>query len=598
MTFDPKIRPVKNYILNSGAEHIVTGATAYADAAGTSPVDGTGGSPNSTITRSTTSPLRGAASFLFTKSSGASRQGEGFSIDFDIDSADQTRVMQISFDYKVASGTYVDDEMTLWIYDRTNATVIQPAGYTIKNASVAMKQIATFQTASNSTAYRLCFHVGVTTNSANTIQFDDIFVGPQSVTNGAAVTDWVSYTPTGSWSTNTTYTGLWRRVGDSAEIQFKIALAGAPTSAALTVNLPSGMTIDTAKLSSSANPTVLGHASISDTTVQYYESYIGYSSTTAVALYVMTRSSTYVEESTAVTQAVPMTFGNTDYIYGTYKVPIVGWSSNVQLSSDTDTREVSAHYATGTGTLAGSNNVVKYTTLVKDTHSGYSTSTGLYTVQVPGRYLVHGVIDTQQTSGSSYLNAVIYKNGASFKYVSSIANGSVTSKHSEVMAVVDCVAGDTLAIYSNTNGTSPTFTSGTDVNWVDIFRLSGPSVIAASEKVAAIITGDPASATSGNPIIVPTVVYDSHGGYNASTGRYTCPTAGIYKMYGALQSASSATTLTLYKNAVSTILAGNLDSNGEGTYAGSMNCIAGDVIDVRPGGTVDATSFTINIERL
>jgi hypothetical protein len=115
--------------------------------------------------------------------------------------------------------------------------------------------------------------------------------------------------------------------------------------------------------------------------------------------------------------------------------------------------------------------------------------------------------------------------------------------------------------------------------------------------VAAIVTGDPASATSGNPIIVPTVIFDSHAGYNATTGRYTVPVPGIYKIYGALQSASAATTLTLYKNAVSTILAGNLDSNGEGTYAGSMNCNAGDLIDVRPGGTVDATSFTINIER-
>lgn len=116
--------------------------------------------------------------------------------------------------------------------------------------------------------------------------------------------------------------------------------------------------------------------------------------------------------------------------------------------------------------------------------------------------------------------------------------------------------------------------------------------------VAAILSGDPASATSGNPIIVPTIGYDSHGAYNSTTGRYTVPISGIYKMYGALQSASSATTLTIYKNAASTSLAGNLDSNGEATFCSSVQCNAGDIIDIRPGGTVDATNMTLNIERL
>jgi hypothetical protein len=69
-------------------------------------------------------------------------------------------------------------------------------------------------------------------------------------------------------------------------------------------------------------------------------------------------------------------------------------------------------------------------------------------------------------------------------------------------------------------------------------------------------------------------------------------------MYGALQSASSATTLTIYKNAVSASLAGNLDSNGEATFCSAVNCVTGDIIDLRPGGTVDATTMSLNIERL
>ncbi len=221
-----------NYIANGGAEVNTTGWATYADAAASSPVDGTGGSPSSTFTRSTTTPLRGQGSFLWTKSA-ANRQGEGFSYDFSIDTSDKAKVIQISFDYLVSSGTYADSDMTIWIYDVTNAALIQPAGYTIQNAAVSMRQLATFQSASNSTSYRLIVHTSSTSASAYTLQFDNFSVGPQIVTNGAAVSDWVSFTPTGSWTTNTTYTGLWRRIGDSMEIQAKALCSGAPTSAGL-----------------------------------------------------------------------------------------------------------------------------------------------------------------------------------------------------------------------------------------------------------------------------------------------------------------------------------------------------------------------------
>ena len=61
-------------------------------------------------------------------------------------------------------------------------------------------------------------------------------------------TSWTDYTPTGSWSTNTTYTGKWRRVGDEMEIQVKVATTGTCTDAVLSVDIPSGYTIDANKL--------------------------------------------------------------------------------------------------------------------------------------------------------------------------------------------------------------------------------------------------------------------------------------------------------------------------------------------------------------
>lgn len=70
----------KEYVKNPKFESDASDYSAYADAAGSSPVDGTGGSPSVTITQTTSAPLSGVASGLITKDA-ANRQGEGVSTD-------------------------------------------------------------------------------------------------------------------------------------------------------------------------------------------------------------------------------------------------------------------------------------------------------------------------------------------------------------------------------------------------------------------------------------------------------------------------------------------------------------------------------------
>ncbi|MEZ0208746.1 MAG: hypothetical protein ACAH17_01035, partial [Candidatus Paceibacterota bacterium] len=203
-----------NYIKNGHAEVNTTGWATYADAAASRPVDGTGGSPTVTWTRSTSSPLRGQASFLLTKDA-ANRQGEGASYAFTIDSADQAKVLNISFDWAVASGTYsggsssTDSDLIVYIYDVTNSRLIEPAPIKLDGAVVGTnyKYVSSFQSSSNSTSYRLIVHCATTSASAYTVKFDNVAVGPSVVTTGAFISDWQSFTPTGAWSTNTTYTG-------------------------------------------------------------------------------------------------------------------------------------------------------------------------------------------------------------------------------------------------------------------------------------------------------------------------------------------------------------------------------------------------------
>ncbi len=516
-----------NYIANGGAEVNTTGWATYADAAASSPVDGTGGSPSSTFTRSTTTPLRGQGSFLWTKSA-ANRQGEGFSYDFSIDTSDKAKVIQISFDYLVSSGTYADSDMTIWIYDVTNAALIQPAGYTIQNAAVSMRQLATFQSASNSTSYRLIVHTSSTSASAYTLQFDNFSVGPQIVTNGAAVSDWVSFTPTGSWTTNTTYTGLWRRIGDSMEIQAKALCSGAPTSAGLYFNMPSGFTIDSNKIPSGISTS--GVASMQDSGVA---SYIGevQINITANTFYVYTTAS----PSANVTQAVPFTFGANDYVSINVVVPITGWSSNVQLSSDTDTRVIAARAVGGSTSITNtSTTVIVYSTVSYDDVGAYNNSTGVYTVKVPGKYSIKAnflsSVALASTVGSE-IGMRIYKNGTQIK------NESIYVSHTQsiywALAVsddIDCVAGDTLDIrLYNGLGSTVTLNNANSYVGVTFKRLSGPSVIAASESVNAYYTGAPPTGTiaaSFNTLTFGTKVKDSHNAY--SGGTYTVPVSGCY----------------------------------------------------------------------
>lgn len=103
--------------------------------------------------------------------------------------------------------------------------------------------------------------------------------------------------------------------------------------------------------------------------------------------------------------------------------------------------------------------------------------------------------------------------------------------------------------------------------------------------------GDAASASAGNIIIFPTSVSSTHAAYNTSTGRFTCPVAGYYQVYGAIQSGNTGVELKVYKNAVApTQVAGQTDSNGKVGFTYAVSCVAGDILDLRPGATLDSQS--------
>lgn len=119
-------------------------------------------------------------------------------------------------------------------------------------------------------------------------------------------------------------------------------------------------------------------------------------------------------------------------------------------------------------------------------------------------------------------------------------------------------------------------------------------------SAVARLSGDPASATAGNPIIFPTRDFDNLSAYNTTTGLYTIPKSGYYRIHGFIASAATAgTTIQAYVNSNFSANLGACDSNGEVTYTGIVYANRSDTISVRPSATLDAGSASIlNIEEI
>lgn len=136
---------------------------------------------------------------------------------------------------------------------------------------------------------------------------------------------WTAYTPTGAWVANTTYTGFWRRVGDSLEVSASVVVSGAPTAATFTLTVPSGLVVDTAKLPSTSQLTTLGVVDVRDDSAAIvYPGLVRYASTTTVNAFAA--GSTTTSNLTAVGQTVPFTFANLDTVKLRFSVPITGWN--------------------------------------------------------------------------------------------------------------------------------------------------------------------------------------------------------------------------------------------------------------------------------
>lgn len=528
-----------NYLKNGGFENGKTGWATYSDAAGTSPVDGTGGSPNVTLTTntmaSTTNPHDGKVSAIFTKDA-ANRQGQGFSYNFSIPDIAKGKVNRMTFSYEVTSGTYANGDMSVWIYDVTNARLIQPSSYTIEASSLKESKFVEWQSSIDSNSYRLIVHVTSTSASAFTLKLDlfDIGLGPKIW--GSITSDEIAYTPTVTgFGTVTNLSAFYRRNGNFLEGRVTFT-EGSVDGNLASVTLPSGASIDTGKVTLAANtsspcPIYGSHGntnaggggfalvcSLTSTTTIYFGNNFGNTATTTI------------------TPRPGNIIGSTSGTFtANFRVPIQGWSSSQQLSQDASGRVITARMHRSSDVSIPNSTETKITLNAStfDDVGGFDSVNNRYVAREAGKYRVNGSIGWD-SNGTGVRVAALRKNGTEVARTQSQPNGA-----SATMAVVSDIislnAGDYVELYGvQTSGGSLNIFGFSSYTFMAIEKIAGPSQILASEFVGAKYTsssGQNIPSATRTLVDFSTKEYDSHNAVTTGgSWKYTAPISGTYRI--------------------------------------------------------------------
>ena len=340
----------ESILANPGAEGTSINLAAYADAAGVSPVDMTGGSPNTTCTRTTTAPLAGIASYLMTVNSGATRQGEGCAFQtISIPLGKRGKTLTATFDY-ITTGTMVSGDFPIYAYqvDGAGPHVLTPLG--VPTASILGAQgtgQVTFTPDTDATQIRFGVHVGrsVATTAA-TITFDSVRIAVGRAVMGLAGGNWKNdSTLTSNISTSGT-TFLTRRVGDSMEVLMSIDSIASASGGVASVTLPFPM--DTSKLPTTADQSLLGTCTTGNSGIATIFPTAGesgvafYDGSDALHVYFA------YQQNTGFKKVAASTFTSAAGSFSArFTVPIAGYDANVSMNNSS-TWKISMYLATGT----------------------------------------------------------------------------------------------------------------------------------------------------------------------------------------------------------------------------------------------------------
>lgn len=306
----------------------------------------TWGSSNTTlltIARSASSPLRQSYSYLITEagsSSGAFIESPLFTLD----SVDLGKPVTVSFD---VSGNSTSDYYQAYICRYDSNDVLKeriPIAGTASATSpysarlpVGTTNFNGFFVSGSTSTDQYSLRIVSNNNSADSIKIDSLYIGPQSVVQGAAVTDPVSFTPTWTNLSNiSSQAWEWWCQGKYMGIKGYVKLSGA-VAGEIAFTIPGGYSMDTTSILTSGQNSELGNVTYTDSGTTNAYGTVTYGSSTTLK---------FIGNSSSVWNATaPITWAANDVISFTALVPIANWSSNVTMAD----RAVESYAASASG---------------------------------------------------------------------------------------------------------------------------------------------------------------------------------------------------------------------------------------------------------
>lgn len=175
-------------------------------------------------------------------------------------------------------------------------------------------------------------YVGLYAKSSDGLLYSKDDAGTESLVSASR---WFTVTFTGSWSTNTTYVGKARWVGPGImECQLVLEIAGQPTDAVLTINPPTGYTLDTSGFvfSSGASSSTVTEApmigvshAFDDGVARYAPGVVMVSSsasTSVIPLLTSLPSGTVTQAGTTISRTSPHAWGAGDRVFLRFTISV------------------------------------------------------------------------------------------------------------------------------------------------------------------------------------------------------------------------------------------------------------------------------------
>ena len=538
-----------NFISNPDGSLGTTGWTEGSYTAASHPTGSftaSSGAAKFSISSTTTNPLGiGLTSLVFTKSSG-NQQGRAIEFVYPLGLDYRAKVLQLKNSYIntstnatdfVAGSTTTDSDMIFYCAFSTDGgttySVAEPSRFKLLSNSKDNSDVFTgeIQSLYNATHMKVIAYVATTSTTPWSIK-SVLASSPSNYVYGTPITDSVTTTYTLTNAGNATVSGTYSKLGQNALFSGTITIGSSLPTGNITLNYPGGF-------SSTVSSGYL------NATVKGLRGSTTYNGTAAAA---SATSAIFGGPNTAVWSAtVPATWVAGDIIKFDILLPILGWSSSVQVSDGYDGRTISFAGTAGSGqavTAATTNIAV---TAAKDSVNGWTGST--YVVQSAGDYLVTGAVGVQAASsaaGSVYLNGNLVPQGF-WTSTPAIANSS----SSGATLVYGCKAGDIISVRS-------TVTSTISQANINILKLAGNPVISAQEEFSEryVNSSGQSIPNGGTPTLVTgwARTYSSHNTFNPTTGVFTPGIAGRFRFsLNILMNSASFTSgnviyASLYKN--------------------------------------------------